>query len=47
MTPASIEDAFTLDVRVVEDAAFDDGPLPCSTDNGCAPTCASSCNSAN
>ena len=34
-----------LDVRVVTDVAPDDAAAPCNTDDGCAPTCASSWNS--
>lgn len=39
------EDAFDLDVHVIEDERPVD-VRACATDNGCAPTCASSCTSA-
>lgn len=39
------EDSFDLDVRVIEDERPAD-VRACATDNGCAPTCASSCTSA-
>lgn len=39
------EDAFVLDVRVIEDKRPAD-VRACATDNGCDPTCASSCTSA-
>ena len=35
-------DPFELDVRVVTDLRPGEAP-PCSTDDGCASTCASSC----
>ncbi|MGH4014492.1 MAG: FxLD family lanthipeptide [Pseudonocardiaceae bacterium] len=38
-------DAFALDVRVVTDVSPGNAPAPCGTDDGCAPTCASACNS--
>ncbi|KWX00764.1 hypothetical protein LI90_1787 [Carbonactinospora thermoautotrophica] len=38
-------DAFALDVRVITDVSPEDAAAPCGTDDGCAPTCASSCNS--
>ncbi|MDX3224727.1 FxLD family lantipeptide [Streptomyces sp. ME19-01-6] len=36
-------DAFVLDVIVTTDVSGD--AIPCGTDDGCDPTCASSCNS--
>jgi FxLD family lantipeptide len=36
------EDPFALDVRVIEDALPAE-QTACATNNGCAPTCASSC----
>jgi len=36
-------DIFALDVRVVTDTGPGEAPTPCSTDDGCAATCASSC----
>jgi FxLD family lantipeptide len=36
------EDPFALDVRVIEDAPPAE-QTACATDNGCSPTCASSC----
>ena len=41
-----IEDAFVLDVRIIEERPADMGPTACATDNGCAATCASACASA-
>jgi FxLD family lantipeptide len=41
---AVIDDAFELDLHIV----IDNEPgvaAPCGTDDGCAPTCASSCTS--
>jgi FxLD family lantipeptide len=44
---SGVEDEFALDVRVVQDdGARPAGEVPCDTSNGCATTCASSCNSA-
>ncbi len=37
-----VEDPFALDVRVIEDARPAE-QTACATNNGCAPTCASSC----
>lgn len=37
------DDEFDLDVVVVADGPR--GRVPCATDDGCAPTCASACNS--
>jgi len=36
------DDPFALDVRVIEDARPAE-QTACATNNGCAPTCASSC----
>jgi FxLD family lantipeptide len=41
----SDEDVFDLDVRVTTTAAAG-AARPCDTSDGCAPTCASACNSA-
>jgi FxLD family lantipeptide len=40
------DDDFVLDVVVVTDIGAGGVAAPCSTDNGCAATCASSCVSA-
>lgn len=34
---------FSLDVRVVTDVLYGSGSAPCTTNDGCAPTCVSSC----
>lgn len=34
---------FALDVRVVTDAGLGAVSAPCTTNDGCAPTCISSC----
>ncbi|MFB9321922.1 FxLD family lanthipeptide [Cryptosporangium minutisporangium] len=40
-------DDFVLDVQVTTDTAVAQGAAaPCTTNDGCAPTCASSCASA-
>lgn len=41
-TEIDTEDPFALDVRVIEDARPAE-QTACATNNGCAPTCASSC----
>ena len=38
-----LDDAFTIDVRFSTDVDMAGGLAPCGTDDGCAPTCASSC----
>jgi FxLD family lantipeptide len=40
----AVLDDFDLDVRVITYAG-PDAAIPCATDDGCAPTCASACNS--
>jgi FxLD family lantipeptide len=46
-TPQDVaDDAFALDVVVVTDVRPGGVAAPCNTDDGCAPTCASSCVSA-
>ena len=37
------ENAFVLDVQVITDASSGAEAAACTTDDGCAPTCASSC----
>ncbi|GAB2835511.1 FxLD family lanthipeptide [Streptomyces daliensis] len=37
------EDPFVLDVHVISDVRPDLLPTACSTDDGCKPSCASSC----
>jgi FxLD family lantipeptide len=44
LDPMLDEDEFVLDVRVIEDERPAD-VRACATDNGCPPTCASSCTS--
>jgi FxLD family lantipeptide len=36
---------FDLDLRIVTDVEPGAGAAPCGTNDGCAPTCASSCTS--
>lgn len=43
MLATDTEDPFALDVRVVTDISPGDAVAPCDTNDGCAPTCASSC----
>lgn len=44
MLATDTEDVFALDVRIVTDIGPDsDVAAPCNTDDGCDPTCASSC----
>jgi FxLD family lantipeptide len=38
-----VEDMFALDVQVITDVTANGAATRCSTDNGCAATCASSC----
>jgi FxLD family lantipeptide len=38
-----VEDAFTLDVQVIIDLTADGAATRCSTNDGCASTCASAC----
>jgi FxLD family lantipeptide len=40
---AETEDVFVLDVRVVTEERVDPAAVRCSTNDGCASTCASSC----
>jgi FxLD family lantipeptide len=42
-TVTDVEDPFVLDVRIVTDLGPGDRAAPCSTNDGCAATCASSC----
>jgi FxLD family lantipeptide len=43
-TDTETEDVFALDLLVVTDVRTDGGvAAPCGTDDGCDPTCASSC----
>jgi FxLD family lantipeptide len=44
MDTAVLDEEFDLDVRVIADAGPEEA-IACNTDDGCAPTCASSCNS--
>lgn len=44
MHETATEDVFALDVRVVTDISLD-AAVPCNTDDGCPPTCASACTS--
>jgi FxLD family lantipeptide len=39
------EDVFALDVQIVTDASVGDAGRGCDTNDGCDPTCASSCTS--
>ncbi|MQA88062.1 MAG: FxLD family lantipeptide [Streptosporangiales bacterium] len=43
MSATDTLDAFTLDVRIIEDVRPGGDQIPCATDNGCDPTCASAC----
>lgn len=43
MSTTVTESPFVLDVRVVTDVSPGDAAAPCGTDDGCDPTCASSC----
>lgn len=43
LDPADIEEIFELDVVVIPDANRSEPPQACGTNDGCAPTCASSC----
>jgi len=45
MSATITEDAFTLDVHVITDVVSGGDAVPCGTNDGCAPTCASSCTS--
>jgi FxLD family lantipeptide len=38
-----VEEIFKLDVVVIPDTDRPDAPQACGTNDGCAPTCASSC----
>ncbi|MER5647365.1 FxLD family lanthipeptide [Streptosporangium sp. NPDC002524] len=38
-------DLFALDLRVIVDVGSGSPVAPCNTEDGCAPTCASSCTS--
>ena len=40
---SDVEDVFALDVQVITDVTADGAATRCSTNDGCAPTCASSC----
>ena len=40
---ATVEDPFDLDVRVITDVPSGHPQAPCTTNDGCAPTCASAC----
>jgi FxLD family lantipeptide len=40
---ADIEDVFVLDVQIITDIPSNTAALRCSTNDGCASTCASSC----
>jgi FxLD family lantipeptide len=40
------EDAFSLDVTVIEGMESESTLMACTTNNGCPPSCASSCTSA-
>lgn len=43
LTMPEVQEAdFVLDVQITHDAA-PTAPMACATDDGCAPTCASSC----
>lgn len=39
------EDVFALDIHVLSDASVGNAGRACNTDDGCDPTCASSCTS--
>jgi FxLD family lantipeptide len=40
---ADIEDVFVLDVQIITDVPSNAAAARCSTNDGCASTCASSC----
>lgn len=40
--PEVLEADFDLDLQITSEAAIS-APMACGTDDGCAPTCASSC----
>lgn len=44
-TVDSTEEPFVLEVHVISDVRRDLMPVACGTDDGCKPSCASSCTS--
>jgi FxLD family lantipeptide len=44
-TPAEPDDVFDLDALLVVDTAAEPASRGCNTDDGCTPTCVSSCTS--
>jgi FxLD family lantipeptide len=40
-----VKDVFALDVQILTDGSVGDAGRGCDTNDGCAPTCASSCTS--